>query len=416
MKQIIKYILVLLFPVSLIGQDSLPVLTLDTILARIAGNNISLQAYELEAESYKHRADASTAWMAPMVGVGTFMTPYPFEKVMEARDRGNIMVQLEQSIPNAAKNRAKKNYILSQKDAVLEGKNIQFNELRATAKQAYYNWLVAKRKIGVLNEAERLLSTMKKVEEVRYPYNRSQLSGNYIIEAKIEQNKNMVVMQQGIIARSRAALLGMMNENIRKSFDIDSLVDDHFVPPPIEDTGQIASVRSDIHQMNQRINSMQMNIRSLRHERKPDFKIRLDHMSPLSKMMPNAFNVMAMVSVPIVPWASRMYKSEIKAMEFSIRSMEKQRSGMLQETRGMINAMQVEIESMHERVISIENKVIPALQKALQANYLAYQENKMELNEVLDSWEALNMMQIDLLDEKLKHYQMIVEYEKQLFQ
>ena len=88
---------------------------------------------------------------------------------------------------------------------------------------------------------------------------------------------------------------------------------------------------------------------------------------------------------------------------------------MLQETQGMLYGMQFEIQSMHERVLSMEEKVIPALKRSMDANFLNYQENKLALPVVIESWEALNMMQLNVLDEKLQHYEMIVDYEKQLF-
>ncbi|MCG7860068.1 TolC family protein, partial [Flavihumibacter sediminis] len=97
--------------------------------------------------------EAATAWMAPMVGLGTFMTPYPFQKIMEDRDKGNIMLQLEQDIPNAAKLRTKKAYIASQADGLLAERGVSLNELRAQAKTQYYSWLMALERIRVLDEA-----------------------------------------------------------------------------------------------------------------------------------------------------------------------------------------------------------------------------------------------------------------------
>jgi outer membrane protein, heavy metal efflux system len=415
MKQIIKYILVLILPAASFAQNAVPVWSVDTILSKIDKNNIGLQSYQLEAESYRYRADAETAWMAPMIGAGTFMTPYPGEKVMESRDRGSIMIEVEQEIPNPAKLKARRNYIESQGNVVATQRGIAFNTLRAQARTSYYDWLIAKNKIQVLRENDKLFATLKKIEEVRYPYNKSELSGIYTIEAKREENNNMIIMQNAVISRAKATLLTLMNEERSTQFDIDSIADAHFVPELVDDTSAIASSRADISQVNQRIRSMQLNIASMRSERKPDFKIRFDHMTPRTSMMPNAFSVMGMLSIPIVPWASKMYKSEIKAMEYSIRGMEKEREGMLVETKGMLRGMQEEIQQMHDRVLSMELKVIPALQRALDANYILYQENKLELNMLLDSWEALNMMHINVLDEKLKHYQMLIEYDKLLY-
>lgn len=407
--------MLLLLPGVTRSQDSSVVLSLDTIIQRIDNNNILLQTYGLKAQSYQYNAEAATAWMAPMVGLGTFMTPYPNQIVMDGRDRGNLMLQIEQDIPNPAKLRAKKKYIGSQAAIETANRGITLNDLKAQAKRLYYNWLIAKNRIRVLGENERTIVMMKKIEEVRYPYNQSQLGSVYKAEAKIEDNKNMIRMQEGIIGKARAWLNTLMNQPGNLQFEIDSISEPHFAPAERYDTSALASIRQDVRKMNESIRSMQLNIQSMRQQKKPDFRVRFDHMYPLDAAMLNAFSVMGMISIPIAPWSSKMYKSDIKAMQYTIEGMHKERTAMLQETQGMIYGMQQEIQSMHDRVRSLEEKIIPALQKAFDANFLQYQENKMALAVILDSWEAVNMMQISLLDEKLKHYEMIVDYEKELY-
>ena len=407
----VKWLLVLL-PLSLSAQDT-AVLRLDTILRRIDNNNILLQSYELRAEAFKYSADASTAWMAPMVGVGTFMTPYPGQMKMEPSDAGQLMLRLEQDIPNRSKLNARKRYIESQGRVERANRRITLNDFKAQAKRLYYTWLVAEQRIKVLEQNERIIAMMKKIEEVRYPYNRSQLGGVYRAEAKIEENRNMMRMQEGEIARSRAYLNGLMNRPGNEIFEIDTTNKPVFIPV-IHDSASLL-VRGDIIKMNESISSMDLNIQSMRQQWKPDFKIQYDHMYPLDAMMPNQYSIMGMISIPLAPWASKMYKSEIKAMQSNIQAMQKERSAMLQETQGMLYGMQYEILSMQKRIVAMEEKVIPALQKTLDANFINYQENKLQLTVVIDSWEALTMMQLDLLNEKLKFYQMIVDHEKELY-
>src|SRR5690606_33185249 len=125
--------LLCLLPLPALAQQ-LPVLSLDTILQRIDRNNIQLRAYALKAEAYQYSADAATAWMAPMVGAGAFMTPYPGQQVMDG-NKGSLMFQIEQDIPNTAKLRAKRRYIASQGDIALAGREVTLNDLKAQAKR-----------------------------------------------------------------------------------------------------------------------------------------------------------------------------------------------------------------------------------------------------------------------------------------
>jgi len=414
MLNIKRWVLLLaILPVQLYAQQH--TVSLDTVLKRIEHNNLLLQTYALKAESYKHKAKAGTAWMAPMVGVGTFMTPYPGQEVMENGDKGSLMFQLEQDIPNPAKLNAQKRYVESKGEVELAGRAIALNQLKAQAKSLYYTWILATERIQVLKENDKTMQMMKKIEQIRYPYNQSQLSGVFRANAKIEENKNMIRMQEGDISKAKAWLNSLMNLPGNQELEIDSTFKPEFKPQAALDTAVLASQRKDILQMEQNINSMKLGIGAMKAQGKPDFKIRIDHMSPLNKMMPNAYSVMGMISIPIAPWSSKMYKSEVKAMDYEIQAMEKERAGMLQESQGMIYGMQSQIRTMEMRITAMEDKIIPALKKTLDADFVNYQENKLQLPAVISSWEALTMMQIDVLDEKTKLYQMIVDYEKELY-
>ena len=406
--------ILLLLPFYTTAQQR-EVLSLDTILHRIDKNNLLLQSYGLKAESYKHTAKAATAWMAPMIGVGTFMTPYPGQELMDDRDKGSVMIQLEQDIPNLSKLNAKKRYIESKGKAENETRGITLNEYKTQAKRLYFGWLVAVQKIEVLKQNEKIMLTMKKIEEIRYPFNQSKLGSVYKTTAKLEENKNMIRMQEGDIAKSRAWLNSLMNQPGNADIAIDTNYQPKFVQANAIDTGSLALARNDIKKMDYNIQSMQLNIEAMKKQSRPDFKLRFDHMSPLTKMMPKAFSVMGMVSIPIAPWSSKMYKSEVKGMEYEVQAMDKEKAAMLQETQGMLYGMQFEIQSMQKRIDAMESKIIPTLQKSLDVNFLNYRENKMELPEVIDSWEALTMMQTSVLDEKLKLYLMIADYEKELY-
>ncbi|PVD50185.1 MAG: TolC family protein [Citrobacter freundii] len=406
--------LLVLLPFSALAQQK-EVLSLPDVLQKIDSNNILLRTYGLKAEGYKYSADAATAWMPPMVGLGSFMTPYPFQKIMEARDKGSLMLRLEQEIPNGKKLQAKKRYIQSQGNVENANRAVTLNELKAQAKSQYFNWLVALEKIRIIQQNEKVLEMMKKIEEVRYPYNQSQLSTVYRAEASIEKNRNMLFMPQSEIAKAKAYLNALMNRPGNADLQIDTVYEPRFVAATFYDTASLATQRKDVLRMNESIHAMQLNIEAMKLERKPSFRIQYDHMSPLSSMMPQAFSVMGMVSIPIAPWSKKMYQSEIKSMRSNIQAMEQERAAMLQETQGMLYGMQAEIQTMQQRIQSIEEKVIPALQKTFDASFITYQENKLTLTVVLDNWDALNMMRLDVLDEKQKLYQMIVDYEKELF-
>lgn len=408
-----RWLIFCVLPLQVFSQQT-PVLPLDTILNRIDRNNNLLQTYDIRARSYQYSADAATALMPPMVGAGTFMTPYPGQMKMQPSDAGQLMLRFEQEITNPSKLRAKSQYIASQANVEKATRTVTHNDLKAQARSNYYAWLVAQQRINVLQQNERIMTTMKKIEEVRYPYNQSLLGGVYKIDARVEENRNMIRMQEGEIARARGYLNALMNEPGNALFEIDTNYIITFQTAFI-DTGSLAGVRGDVVRMNESIRSMRLNIDAMSKQRRPDFRIQYDHMYPLDAMMPNQYSVMGMITIPIAPWASKMYKSDIKAMELNIQAMRKERSAMLLETQGMLYGMQAEIQTMQKRIQAMETRIIPSMQKSLDAYFISYQENKAQLPVVIDAWETLNMQQMILLDEKLRLYQMIVDYERQLY-
>ena len=398
------------------SQDTV-VLSLDTILSRIDQNNIILKTYALKAEGYIHRGEAATSWMAPMVGVGTYMTPYPGAMTMSPDEKGSLMFQIEQAIPGKAKLNAKKRSIQALGEVEKATRGITLNDLKAQAKQLYYTWLISQKRIGLLEKNERIMETMKKVEELRYTYNQSELGGIYKVEGRIQENRNKIQQQKGEIAKIRAWLNSLMNQEGSQYFEIDSNYKPVLTLESSYDTSALANKRADIIRMEKSIEAMKLDMKAVELEKRPDLSIRFDHMSPLAKEgMPNSYSIMGMISIPIAPWSSKKYKSESKAIQYDIQAVESEKAALLQQSQGILYGLQYEIQSKEKQVEKIEEKVIPVLQKSFDAYFINYQENKLELPFVIEAWEALLVTQMDLLDEKLKTYELIINYEKELYQ
>jgi outer membrane protein TolC len=402
-------IFLLLITVQVYAQ----VLSLDTVLYRIDNQNPMLQEYDAKVKALNAYTEGARSWMAPMVGAGTFMTPYPGQTVMEERDRGSVMFSIEQQIPNPAKLHANKNYLHSKAGVEQQGRAFQYNVLRAEAKTLYYQWLVAVQKVNILQENERIADLMLKLARIRYPYNQGSLGNIYKVEGRLSEVQNMLLMTQATIEEKSYRLKTLMNIPATDSIMIDTAtVVDFKTNQAIYDTAALHASRSDIKQIDQTIEVMRLNQQLQQYQAKPDFKIRFDHMQPIGNMMPSQFTAMAMVSIPIAPWSSRMYKAEVKGMRYDIEAMKKSREAILNEARGMLAGMATQLTRMKQQLNNYETKIIPALRKNYEM--LAYEENREQLPMVIDGWEAMNMAQMEYLDKVEEYYTMIVRYEKEL--
>ncbi|WP_026898179.1 TolC family protein [Daejeonella oryzae] len=413
MQHIKKFILIIILLNSglLYGQE---ILSLNEILLEIERNNPALRSFENRIKSQDAKVEGAGAWMAPMVGAGTFMTPYPGQKVMEAGDKGAFMISAEQDIPNPAKTKAKAGYLAAQSSITRSEQGVLANQLRAKAKELYYDLLIAHKLIAYQKENLAIMQTMRKLGEIRYQYNQGALNQVFKAEGRFYEADNMIVMTQSSVRSYKIALNSLMNRPASTDFAIDTLYKVEFNPLPQLDTAYLASKRSDILQMERSITAMSLNINQVKQDFKPDFRLRFDHMSSYSSMMPRQFTVMGMLSIPIAPWSSKMYKSEIKSMNFEQEAMRQQKQAMLNEMLGMTKMLENETHTMHHHLENYENKILPALSKNMKVSMLSYQENKADLNTVIDAWETVNMAQVNYLDQLKKFYKMIVDYEKNI--
>ena len=394
-----------------IGQDKM---SLEQIFEEIKTKNIGLKSFASLIQSKDAKIDGASAWMAPMVGAGTFMTPYPFQGMAGENDRGAFMLTAEQDIPNPAKVKAKREYLQIQSKGDIYAQSELFNQFKARARQLYFGLLIDYKRIYYQEENKRIMETMKKLAEIRYPFNQGGLNQVFKAEGRAFESENMILMTESSIRSKKIALNTLMNRSAEMDLQIDTSFQVNFIPKADLDTTYFASSRSDILNMQHEINVMNKNINLMKQEAKPDFRLRFDHMSNYSAMMPRQFTVMGMLSIPIVPWSSKMYKSEIKSMNFEQEAMRQQKAAMLTDMLGMTRSMESELALMQKQLANYEQRIVPSLQKYLKVSILSYQENKSDLNTVIDAWEALNMAQMNYLNQLEKFYQMIVDYEKNI--
>ena len=386
--------------------------SLDSILSVVKERNPMLKSYSSRADAMSAYAQGARSWMAPEVGGGLWMLPY--KKVDDPRDRGQIMLSVQQKFTNPAKLRANQGYLESKAAIEKASESYVFNELRAQAKTAYYQWLVLEKKKSVLKENEEIIGLVLKIAQLRYPYNQSKLGNVYKAEGRLQEVRNMILMNDNQITQKNILLNQLMNVPSETRFSIDTTSQvKQFVPEEV-DTASFAERRSDVRRIDKSIQSMKLNQVLESYQSKPDFNISFNHMLARSSEMPNQFMLLGMVSIPIAPWSSKMYKANIQGMGKEIEAMKNERKAILNELNGMTSSMVTEISTLNKQIDNYEKRIVPALRKNYETLMLAYEENKEELPIVIDAWETLNMTQMQYLETVQKYYEMIVSYEKQL--
>ena len=255
---------------------------------------------------------------------------------------------------------------------------------------------------------------MLKLARIRYPYNQGSLGNIYKAEARLHEVDNMILMNSAEIEDKAYRLKSLMKLSEEVKLNIDTTTQISFdANKVVYDTAELSSNRSDVQQINRSIEVMRQNQAWQKTQAKPDFRIRYEHMQPRGDM-PLQFSLMAMVSIPIVPWASKMYKSEIAGMNYEIEAMQKGKEAIIIEARGMLAGMASQLIRMKQQLENYDKKIIPALKKNYETLLLAYEENREQLPIVIDGWEAMNMAQMEYWNKMQEYYLMIVRYEKEI--
>lgn len=371
--------------------------------------------YDADIQSMDAAAKGAKSWMPPQVETGFFMTPYN-TKMWKADEMnpgmGNYMLGVTQMFPNASKLKADSNLMNAMSSIEKENKNYTINQLNALAKTNYYQWLIANKKIKIANDNLLLLGYMIKSMEIRYQYNMDKLPSYYKAKSQYSELESMIVMLQNDISQKRIMLNTLMARDKNTAFAIDEnykLIDFNTL---ISDTTSLSKNRSDVKAIEKTMEINQLKIAAEKTKFLPEFGIKYDHMFAFGAQ-PQQFSLMGMVTIPM-PWSTKMNKANIDSFQIKKESLKWQKQMILNEANGMISGMNTELANLKKQYEITQKSIIPALKRNYDTAILAWQNNTGDLFVALDSWEALNMAQIDALGKLQGILTTQVEIEKQL--
>ena len=374
-----------------------------------------LQLYDSRINSIRSLVEGAKAWMPPTVSVALDRFPYQLKMIKQKEDPMNqagVMVSVQQMIPNSYKLNTKRQYLASLEKVQTSDLEWQKNVLHFAARLYYLRRYTAEQKLRLLKENRDLLNMLIKTAKDKYAYNQADLGTIFKAEGSLGELTNMEKMLLAQIAESNIGLNTLMNRDLRTFFQIDTLI------TPIDYSGDYLAPltttevwRNDILSMQNRIETMKLNQRWMASGSKPDFGIQFSHGQMFG--MPNQFSIMGMMTIPIVPWSSKMYKSEVKSMGFEIEAMEKEKSTMQLMAAQMIREKITMLRYEKEQLDNYDKNVVPSYQKNMEANLLTYRQNTGNFFVLLDAWNMLLMKKMERIDKLGQVLNLQAEYEYQ---
>ena len=406
---------IITFNVIVAAQAQTP-MTLPEILSTVEKNNPGLKMYEAEARAFTEEAKGAYSWMAPEAGAGLFMTPYNTKEIkadpaMMKEGMGFFMISAQQMFPNRKKQDAEAAWMRSMSTVETEKKKIAYNELAYTVKKSYYEWVVLLKKQAVLDEGSRILDFMIKSAEIRYKNGLGKISAYYKAKAALANIDNMKLMLENDLQQKRIMLNSLMYRKVDAELSIDTLYSWKDFPATVLDSAYLISRRSDIQalQRSMEVNNLQRSAELAK--LKPEFGIRYDHMIGLSTQ-PTQFTIMGMVKFPLAKWSSKMNKAKAESLVWQNESLKSQQQMILNEATGMAGSAKAELETKKKQMRLYETQIMPSLRKNFQTMELSYEQNTEQLFELFDAWDALNMTQLEYLDQMKAALLLQAELEK----
>ena len=293
-----------------------------------------------------------------------------------------------------------------------ENKNYEKNQIYAYAKRNYFRCIILKKKLIQFRGSIPIIEMMIKSEEINYANADGKLNSIYKSKARLAGIQSMIVMAENEIEQKTVILNTLMNRDRNLLFGIDTLYQIKNYESILPDSAVIQNNRSDVKAIDRSSDILRLKQKMESAKSKPSFGIRYSNMTPFISG-PNQFNLMGMMSIPIAPWSSKEYKSNIKGLNFEIEELQLKKQNIINETIGTVSSIIYAIKNSKQQINIYQQSIIPALENNLNSSRLAYGQNKEDLFVVLDAFDALNLARIEYLNKVEELLYLQVEYEKE---
>lgn len=399
-------LMLIAFAISTAGKAQ--TLSLNAVIDSIIKLHPVVKMYNNEIQSMDEAAKGARSWMPPEFSTGLWMVPYNTalwkKGDMGTTGMGQYMLGAQQMLPSKKKQNADALYMEAMSSVEKEKKNATLNDLVNNAKELYYEWLVLKKKLRILDQNEQLLDFMIRNAEIRYKNGLEKISAYYKAKAALGNLQNMRLMFENDMVQKRISINALMGRNVQTEFDIDTSYQLKEYQSLNFDSSLFYANRSDLKAIDKDISLTVLKQETERQSLRPQFGIRYEHMFGFGGL-PMQYNLMGIMKLPLARWSSKMNKANIESLKWKANALQSQKEMMVNEYSGMAYGMRNELDLKKKQLRLYDNNILPALQNNYKTMQLGYEQNTEELFMLFDAWETLYMTQLayaELLTEALK--------------
>ncbi|MDB5151492.1 MAG: Outer rane efflux protein [Mucilaginibacter sp.] len=381
-------------------------LTLDSVLSRIALNP-SLQAFDASINAQDAYAGGARSLDAPKISAGQYQVNYQPRPYT-----GWFTIYGEQTFTNGAKLRARENYLKGVSKVTAEDKNYMKNQLIAQARLAYYDRVIIEKKLALLHSTQGLLEYMLKDANIKLTYGKEKLNNIYKAKADLYQLDNIREQLNNEVRQKNIMLNTLMDRDKQTDFMVDTNIVIRDYETAYTDTAVLTASRSDIKSISRSIELQHLNAAAEYSKRKPDFGIQAAHLIGYGNT-PSQYTLMGVITIPIVPWASKGYKANLKGIRYEEEALEQKKADLLNQAEGQVASLKADISSKKRQLNNYLQNIVPAQQNNYKTALQAYEQNTGDLPAVLNGIKDLQVARMDALDRLQELLQLQVAYEKE---
>ncbi len=372
---------------------------LSTFIGEAIKANYKLKASRSTIQAANARVTQATMWEAPQMNISLMDNPLTSLSPFNGMERDYSITQM---IPFPGKNSSLQN---AAKTNAAFSKNIYGAEERAIiseVKKQYAMIYSAQRRVEVNFANQELLKQM--IASVRSKYAVGLASQADILRLEIELSK--LENQRATLEHDLRVPEAMLNtlravppENPVGKFP--EIMLSPFSFNKAELVAQAIVQRKELSAMKNEIEMNRAELSMAQLERFPDMMVGGSYKQKTG--MPDSWEIMFGVSIPIAPWVSEKIGGRIEESEFKVQRSESLVSEMELMIRFEVIDTWTKAKAHWEQAERYRTSIIPNGQQAFESLLSAYQTGKADFLSLIDSFRMLQMY-------KMEYYMEVADY------
>ncbi|MBI2429644.1 MAG: TolC family protein [Ignavibacteriales bacterium] len=387
------------FITVLLNAQQTDSVSLASFINQALSANYKLKASRSSVQATKARVDQATMWEAPQVAVSMMDNPLTSLNPLNGLEREYSITQM---IPFPGKNASAQNAAQANVAFAEDLYSAEERVIIAEVKKQYAMIYSAQRRIDVNLANQDLLKQM--IASVRSKYSVGLASQADILRLEIELSKlenqraNLEhdlrvpeAMLNTLRALPTTTPVAKLPEITLSSFSLNK--DDLAV--------WAVAQRRELSAMKNEVEMSKAELAMAQRERFPDLMI--GGLYKEKTGMPDTWEVMLGISIPIAPWVSGKIGGRIEENEYKLQRSEALVSDMETMVRFEVIDTWTKAKAHWEQAERYRTSIIPNAQQTLESLLSAYQTGKTDFLSLIDSFRMLQMY-------KMEYYMEISDY------